>query len=297
MSAGSLVDEFIRFKHFCTDFLGSMPPGNCPHPCTPAEARLLQAITRTGLACAPAGQLGLRPEEMGQAAERLVAAGLVFRREDGLGLTPGGEAFLAGLEAAAAEPIHRLASRIDASEQAQLIEALRQVRRSLSPGVCPAIVRSFRPADADWIIRRHNELYAQEYGFGGTFGLYVDRYVRQFVAGNDPAWENIWIAEVDGEPAGCIAIVRAGPGTAQLRWFLLEPGLRGKGIGHQLMRTVLAFCRAKGYRHVLLWTVDLLAAARHLYRVYGFTLTETQVNHEWRPEPVLEERWDLVLHE
>jgi GNAT superfamily N-acetyltransferase len=70
---------------------------------------------------------------------------------------------------------------------------------------------------------------------------------------------------------------------------------RGKGLGHRLMKTVMDFCTGKGYRHIFLWTVDTLEAARHLYEVYGFTLTETKENSTWTDDIIKEERWDLSL--
>lgn len=79
-----------------------------------------------------------------------------------------------------------------------------------------------------------------------------------------------------------------------LRWFLIEPEMRGKGLGHRLMETFMNFCREKDYKHVFLWTVDKLKVARHLYSKYGFKLTETKVNDSWGNH-IIEERWDLHL--
>jgi GNAT superfamily N-acetyltransferase len=93
-----------------------------------------------------------------------------------------------------------------------------------------------------------------------------------------------------------IAIAKAEEDTAQLRWFLIEPEMRGKGLGHRLMKTAVDFCKEKGYRHVFLWTVDILEAARHLYQVYGVTLTETVENDVWTDDMIKEERWDLYIN-
>lgn len=63
----------------------------------------------------------------------------------------------------------------------------------------------------------------------------------------------------------------------------------------RLMKTVIGFCKEKGYRHIFLWTVDILEAARHLYQAYGFTLTETVENDAWTDGVIKEECWDLPL--
>ena len=59
------------------------------------------------------------------------------------------------------------------------------------------------------------------------------------------------------------------------------------------MDTAMLFCREQEYRHVFLWTIQILDAARHLYEKYGFIQTETKPNTEWTGETLLEERWDL----
>jgi GNAT superfamily N-acetyltransferase len=41
------------------------------------------------------------------------------------------------------------------------------------------------------------------------------------------------------------------------------------------------FCRRKGYSTVYLWTFEGLAAARHLYEKFGFTLVEQQRGDQW----------------
>lgn len=157
------------------------------------------------------------------------------------------------------------------------------------------IIRSYKKGDIDYIIERHRELYDKEFGFSSEFADYVEKYVKEFDKNHDEARENIWIAEADGKRVGMIAIVKAGAETAQLRWFLIEPEMRGKGLGHRLMKTAVDFCKGKGYRHVFLWTVEILEAARHLYQVYGFVPTETVPNDTWTDGVINEERWDLYL--
>lgn len=133
-----------------------------------------------------------------------------------------------------------------------------------------------------------------KYGFGSEFGDYVEKYVLKFSHNYDSSRENIWIAEDGGKRVGVIAIVKVDDRTAQLRWFLIEPGMRGRGLGHKLMDTAIQFSGEKGYSHVFLWTVSSLETARHLYMSYGFTLTETMENHTWSFK-LTEERWDLDL--
>lgn len=159
---------------------------------------------------------------------------------------------------------------------------------------CDAEIRPFTPEEAEYIIRRHRDLYADEYGFDSTFESYVGDAVRKFLETYDGSLENIWIAEYQGQPVGSIAIVRVDDTTSQLRWFLIEPEMRGKGLGDRLMKIAVDFCREKDYKLVYLWTLSILEAARHLYKRYGFEPTDTAEHDIWGNH-LIEERWDLVL--
>jgi N-acetylglutamate synthase-like GNAT family acetyltransferase len=118
--------------------------------------------------------------------------------------------------------------------------------------------------------------------------------VQEFIGHFDREQDCMYILENNTVPCGCIAITYAGDSTAQLRFYFVEPGMRGKGAGHRLIDQALCFSKEKKYRFVFLWTFSTLVAARHLYAGSGFRITGTQINNEWG-EPVLEERWELEL--
>ncbi|SCZ78161.1 GNAT family N-acetyltransferase [Acidaminobacter hydrogenoformans] len=161
-------------------------------------------------------------------------------------------------------------------------------------------IRHFQKSDLDWVIDRHDKLYAEEQGFDHTFRPYVEGPVYDFGATLKPEKENLWVAEAwkgpgsEGIRAGMIAIVRVDDETAQLRWYLVEPEYRGVGLGRTLMKTALDFTATAGYKKVFLWTVSQLDAARHLYIDYGFTLTQTETHEIWGKTQT-EERWELEL--
>jgi GNAT superfamily N-acetyltransferase len=162
-----------------------------------------------------------------------------------------------------------------------------------SPGEAVALRTDLRPGDIGWIVHRHGVLYAREYGFDPTFEAYVAGPLAELVRSPSPR-DRIWIAERDRCIVGCIAIVAAGPRTAQLRWFLVEPEARGGGLGKRLLRETVAFCRTRGYDAVILWTVSALAAAAHLYRSAGFRKVEEKPGRRWGVD-VVEEKYELVL--
>ena len=160
------------------------------------------------------------------------------------------------------------------------------------PGIT---IRPFRETDLNFVISRQLALYASEYGFtSDRWKTYLTGGVQDFIRQFDSERDCMYIMENNAVPCGCIAIRYAGAGTAQLRFYFLEPEMRGKGAGRRLIEMAIHFCKEKNYRHVFLWTFSTLMAARHLYTDRGFRITDTQVNNEWG-EPILEERWELEL--
>jgi GNAT superfamily N-acetyltransferase len=126
--------------------------------------------------------------------------------------------------------------------------------------------------DLGWVVKAHGEVYAKEYGWDLSFEALVARIVADYANGPDPMLENAWIAEVDGERAGCVFCVRGEDGVAVLRILLVTPEARGRHLGGQLVDTCVEFAREAGYRAMRLWTNDPLVAARRIYLQRGFRL-------------------------
>lgn len=150
-----------------------------------------------------------------------------------------------------------------------------------------------RPGDIGDLVRMHGSLYAREHGFSMEFEAYVAGTFAGYTWPLGPR-QRLWIVEHGGTAAGSIAIVAASPIQAQLRWLLLAPELRGRGLGNLLVEEAVEFSRSCGYSSLVLWTVSSLAAATALYRRAGFRLTEQKTHVLWGAERT-EERYDLDL--
>jgi ribosomal protein S18 acetylase RimI-like enzyme len=82
--------------------------------------------------------------------------------------------------------------------------------------------------------------------------------------------------------------------VAQLRWFLVDPSARGRGLGTRLLSEAVSFARECGYRVVVLWTVSALAAAARLYRAAGFRKVQDRPGRLWGAD-VVEEKYELTI--
>jgi N-acetylglutamate synthase-like GNAT family acetyltransferase len=164
-------------------------------------------------------------------------------------------------------------------------------RNNLPPNV--NIRNYLKPGDIGYLTYLHGVLYAQEYGWDHTFEAYVAGPLAEFAkARNDR--ERIWIVEKDANIAGSIAIVEANKEEAQLRWLLLHPNLRGRGIGRMLVEEAISFSKERDYSSVYLWTVSGLAAAGELYKMAGFQLIEENRHEVWG-SIVTEQRYEKRL--
>src|SRR5919109_9946 len=102
------------------------------------------------------------------------------------------------------------------------------------------------------------------------------------------------VVELDGRRAGCVLCVRDDDATARLRILLVEPWARGHGLGTRLVDECIAFARGAGYARLVLWTNDVLVAARRIYERAGFMLLE-QAEHRAFGQDLVEQTWTLEL--
>jgi GNAT superfamily N-acetyltransferase len=143
------------------------------------------------------------------------------------------------------------------------------------------------PGDLGWVVMAHGEVYAAEFGWDTSFEALVARIVADYAAASDPVREAAWVAELDGQRAGCVFCVAGEePGTAKLRILLVEPGARGHALGDRLVDTAIAFARRAGYERMRLWTNHPLAAARRIYLRHGFRLIEEAPHRSFGAELV-----------
>ncbi|HCG6644168.1 GNAT family N-acetyltransferase [Vibrio parahaemolyticus] len=142
------------------------------------------------------------------------------------------------------------------------------------------ISNKLEPGDLGHIVKQHGLLYSKEYGYDVTFEAYVAEPLAQFAKRNSKR-ERIWLARLNGELVGTICICEHSSTEAQLRWFSVDPKVRGKGLGKTLIEKALNFCIVENYSKVILWTVAGLAASKSLYIKNGFQLIHEEKCKLW----------------
>ncbi|MFY0690838.1 MAG: GNAT family N-acetyltransferase [Paracoccaceae bacterium] len=156
------------------------------------------------------------------------------------------------------------------------------------------ILRPFRADDAEWLARRHGVLYAEHDGFDETFEPLVAGILDAFLAEHDPSCERGWIAQRGQERLGSIFCVRHDAETAKLRLFLLEPNVRGQGLGQRLLSQCVSFAREAGYRRMTLWTHESHRAACALYARNGFVCERAEPVRSFGVD-LVEQTWSVTL--
>jgi DNA-binding MarR family transcriptional regulator/GNAT superfamily N-acetyltransferase len=280
------VSSLRRFNRFYTRQLGLLDERLSRSPFSLTEARVLYELAyRTSPTAAEiARDLGLDPAQLSRIlktlrAQRLLAStpSTTHAKHQLLSLTPAGRAAFATLEEATVTEIGALLAPLSEPKRRRLIQAAEAIEETLgAPAAATApefILRGPKVGDLGWVIHRQAALYAHEYDWDWTFEALVAEILGDFVRNFDAAREQAWLAERHGEIVGSIFLVR-GPdaATGKLRLLYVEPSARGFGIGAALVEACVARAREVGHRKLVLWTNDILLAARRLYEAAGFKL-------------------------
>ena len=81
----------------------------------------------------------------------------------------------------------------------------------------------------------------------------------------------LFLAQVNGRPAGCIAVKRVGKKDAEIKRLYVRPDLRGHSLGRLMTEAAVQAARDMGYKTLRLETLPgAMAVAISVYRALGF---------------------------
>ncbi|TDP95154.1 bifunctional helix-turn-helix transcriptional regulator/GNAT family N-acetyltransferase [Labedaea rhizosphaerae] len=299
------IADVRAFNRFYTNLIGVLDEGLVDSPFSVTEARVLYELAH-GEPTEVAELRRLLEVDSGYLSRilaRFEESGLVHKqpsttdaRKRVIALTTRGRKAFAQLDDNTVDQIAGLLADLPEAEVRRLTGAMTTIRQVLERTPRPEsyVLRPLVAGDLGWVIARHGARYAQEYGWDQTFEALVARILADYAAEPDPAHQAGWIAEVDGEPVGCVFCTRKDEHTAQLRLLLVEPAARGMGIGGRLVEQCLRFAKDAGYREIMLWTNDVLADARRIYQRAGFELEHEAPHHSFGKD-LVEQVWRRPL--
>ena len=299
-----------QFNRFYTRQIGVLRKTFLDSPYSLAEARVLYEIAngQSPTASEIGRALDLDAGYLSRTLRNFEKRGLIMRkisardaRQSHLALSPRGRKAFAPLERRSQRDTTAMLGRLAPAEQARLIGAMKTIETLLGGEVVakPRPRGGYRlrapvPGDFGWVVKRHAELYGEEYRWKEPFEGLCAQIVADYVNNNDPKRERCWIAEMNGENVGCIFIAKDSAEVARIRLLLVDPKARGLGLGARLVDECIRFARRAGYKKITLWTHSVLKAARHIYEKAGFKLMRTERHRSWG-RPVVSEHWDLEL--
>ncbi|MGH2538958.1 MAG: bifunctional helix-turn-helix transcriptional regulator/GNAT family N-acetyltransferase [Actinomycetota bacterium] len=299
------VSAVRSFNRFYTDLIGLLRDGLLDTPYSLTEARVIfELAQQPSLEVVELRRrLDIDAGYLSRILQRFSVDRVVTRErssEDGrrqvVRLTRRGRRAYSMLDARSANQVARLLEPLAGDEQRRLVGSMNAIREVLGEresgrGV---VLRPPAPGDYGWIVSRHGAIYADEYGWDESFEALVARIVADCVERRDRGRERAWIAELDGERAGCVLCVGKDRDTAQLRLLLVEPRARGRGIGSRLVDECVRFARRARYERIVLWTNDVLEDARRIYEAAEFELIDEQEHHSFGRD-LVGQHWGRAL--
>jgi DNA-binding MarR family transcriptional regulator/GNAT superfamily N-acetyltransferase len=303
------IAQFRSFNRTWSRIGGLLSAGYLDSPFSLTEGRVIYELAQGGPTdlAQVRRALGLDAGYLTRIVRRLRSQGLVTSStspQDGrrqvLELTDAGRETFAELDRAADDQASSVLAGFSAEARQRFttgMRAISDVVDALDAGPAapaPYLIRPLRIGDPGWVIARHGVRYAEEYGWDASMEALVARIVAGYVEDHDPKRESAWIAEVGGEPAGCVFCMRRDDETAQLRLLLVEPSARGLGIGGRLVDECVTFARRAGYRRMTLWTQSILTSAHKIYAARGFALGAEEPHHSFGVD-LVGQWWHLNL--
>ncbi|KAF1021253.1 MAG: hypothetical protein GAK30_02016 [Paracidovorax wautersii] len=305
-----LVDEVRAASRQMVRELGFMQATLAATDYPPSAVHaILEIGARQSMTAVQLGELlFLEKSSVSRLVQKLVEAGELAKTasaDDGrlqlLGLTAQGQRTLAAIHAFGRMQVNTALNQLPEADQQVVRQGMATYARALEAHrlgqpLAPAAAIEIQPGYQSGVVGRvtemHARFYARSVGFGQFFESLVATGLAEFAARLAAPGNGLWTATHAGRIVGSVAIdggEPAGP-EAHLRWFIVDDGLRGAGVGRRLLAEAVAFCDQRGYETTYLWTFQGLDAARRLYGQAGFVLDEERAGQQWGRE-VVEQRF------
>lgn len=151
-------------------------------------------------------------------------------------------------------------------------------------------IRAYKPGEPSLVVNFYYRLFEKQFQFLPSTEQYFLHAMEELFVYKEGS--ELWVAVRGDQIVGSICIVYKGNSEAQLRLFGIDPSVQGQGVGSSLVKTAMDFCKKNNYHKVILWTIDICKAARHIYGKFGFVHTDSKPNTTWANYSMTEELWE-----
>ncbi|HYW42185.1 MAG TPA: GNAT family N-acetyltransferase [Bryobacteraceae bacterium] len=128
------------------------------------------------------------------------------------------------------------------------------------------------------VVRMLFQEYWDSFGFTPCFQNFASE-VAGLPGLYAPPEGRLAIALANGAPAGCVALRRFDTGRCEAKRLYVRERFRGRGIGRELLRWLIAEARAAGYSEMLGDTMPVMAQALAMYERIGFERIAPYTGH------------------
>src|SRR6185312_5911208 len=236
------AEQIARVRAFNRDYtrrIGVLSEGLLDSPYSLTEVRVMYEIAhRSGVTAAElADELDLDRGYLSRLLKGFETKKLLVKTaspEDGrrqhLRLTPAGQRGFEPLERRSQDQVKGMLTALDEEHRGALLKGMEVIQSALAGSAvakardvsaadgstaglarpeqhAPVTLRPHRVGDMGWVVQRHGELYAQEYGWNEEFEALVAEITVEFIRKLDATRERCWIAEREGKRVGCIFLV------------------------------------------------------------------------------------------
>ncbi|MGI9379348.1 MAG: bifunctional helix-turn-helix transcriptional regulator/GNAT family N-acetyltransferase [Methyloligellaceae bacterium] len=219
--------------------------------------------------------------------------------EDGrlrfLSLTSRGKKSFAEITRYAENQVERALKILNEAEQETVVAGLTHYAQSLSktrdtsgsdtaiPRQTYSICTGYRPGLLARIAKMMVCHCHESLGFGAEFEARLLRDLEEISTRLHHQHNQIWYVMSGRQICGSITIDGQDleNDIAHLRWFVVDPRLRGQGVGRALLEQACTFCEQQEFRAIHLWTVEGLSIAKSMYEQIGFNLAEQYEGDQW----------------
>jgi DNA-binding MarR family transcriptional regulator/N-acetylglutamate synthase-like GNAT family acetyltransferase len=297
-----------RFNRFYTQKIGVLGEAWLKSPFTLTEARVLYEVAHRVDASATelARDLGLDAGYLSRILASFEKKKLLKRtpsptdgRRYHLALTDKGRKTFEPLEESTRADVASMLEPMTPLARQRMVQAMDAIEIAMGADAAERggyVLRGPKPGDLALVVSRQAKLYAEEYGWNVEFEWMAGEIVAGFAKNFDPKRERCWIAERDGEVIGSIFLVKESDTVGKLRLLYVDAAARGLGLGKRLVEECVAQARASGYKKLVLWTNDILTAARRIYIAQGFRLAKEERHHTFGKD-LVGQTWELDLEE